>query len=100
MSNERIKTLSKYIGENLKRIRADKHMSQADVAFEIGVSTTQYQKYEKGKDRVSGGTLKFLSELYDVSMDDFFIDPATWNNGIADIAGLHEGEVLIAQLAQ
>ena len=45
--------LSKHIAEILMQYRRRKHLSQRYIADLIGVSFQQYQKYEKGKDRLS-----------------------------------------------
>lgn len=45
--------LSKHIAEILVQHRRRKQLSQRNIADLIGVSFQQYQKYEKGKDRLS-----------------------------------------------
>lgn len=45
--------VSKHIADILVHYRRRKHLSQRHIADLIGVSFQQYQKYEKGKDRLS-----------------------------------------------
>lgn len=45
--------LSQKVAEVLSRLRDSRNMSQRDFAESIGVSFQQYQKYEKGRDRLS-----------------------------------------------
>lgn len=45
--------LSQKVAEILVNLRDDRHMSQREFADSIGVSFQQYQKYEKGRDRLS-----------------------------------------------
>lgn len=45
--------LSEKIAEVLYKLRTDRKLSQSDFADRLGVSFQQYQKYEKGRDRLS-----------------------------------------------
>ncbi len=55
---------------NLKRLRTKYHLTQQNVADEIGISCQSYQAYEWG---VSVPTLKHfiqLAKLFEVSLDE------------------------------
>ena len=55
---------------NLKRLRTKYHLTQQNVADEIGISCQSYQAYEWG---VSVHTLKHfiqLAKLFEVSLDE------------------------------
>jgi len=47
-------------------------MSQTDLADQVGVSFQQIQKYEKGTNRISCGTLSEMAEALDCPIAFFF----------------------------
>ena len=53
----------------LKRIRTQKGLSQADVANGIDVSTTVYARYERGEREPSIEMLLRLSQFFDAPVD-------------------------------
>ncbi len=53
----------------LKRIRTQKGLSQADVAKGIDVSTTVYARYERGEREPSIEMLLRLSQFFDAPVD-------------------------------
>ena len=53
----------------LKRIRTQKGLSQADVANGIDVSTTVYARYERGEREPSIEMLLRLSQFFDAPID-------------------------------
>ncbi len=57
--------------DTLKSLRAAKGLTQAEVAAELGVSLSSYQKYERDKNSVvpSLEVLERISDYYGVSID-------------------------------
>ena len=61
------------IGANIRRIRVARRMSQMDLALSFGVSHKQFQKIEKGENRIGACRLIEMAKLMDCSISDFFI---------------------------
>jgi transcriptional regulator with XRE-family HTH domain len=61
-----------YIGENLKFLRVSKSCSQKEIADELGISTQQYQKYEKGANKISASNIYRLANFFKVDVSRFF----------------------------
>lgn len=57
------------MNESLKLLRAQKKLSQSQVAEFIGVSRQMYIKYENGETELSASSIQKLCELYNVSAD-------------------------------
>lgn len=54
--------------ERIKSMRKEKHLTQAELASNVGLSTRGYQDLELGA-TPRGDTLLAIAEFYDVSMD-------------------------------
>jgi transcriptional regulator with XRE-family HTH domain len=50
----------------LRAFRLQRRLSQTDIAKPLGVTFQQIQKYENGKNRISGSSLVKVCELLDV----------------------------------
>jgi transcriptional regulator with XRE-family HTH domain len=61
------------IGENLKRLRELRELSQTEVGEMIGVTYQQVYKYEQGIDRISAKSLGILSRKMHVYIADFYV---------------------------
>ncbi len=72
MTRDEERIITKIIGKNLKNIRKNRRMSQTDLGKSAGVSFQQIQKYEKGKDRISGAKFYMFSKMLTVSIEAFF----------------------------
>lgn len=57
------------MNESLKLLRAQKKLSQSQVAEFIGVSRQMYIKYENGETELAASSITKLCELYNVSAD-------------------------------
>lgn len=79
--------VDKIIGRNITYYRTKKSLSQEKLAERLDLSTSQIQKYEKGLTRVAASTLSEIAEVLDSDIEEFFVDPAKRNDGLADIAG-------------
>ena len=66
------KQLNEFVGKKIRSIRGTLGITQEDLGRELGVAPQQIQKYEKGENRLSAGTLFLLSQLVDVPVQYFF----------------------------
>lgn len=55
--------------ENIKSFREAKHMTQSEIAQQIGVTQQAYQYYESGKRQPSIETLIRLANIFETSID-------------------------------
>jgi transcriptional regulator with XRE-family HTH domain len=60
-------TIDTVIGNNIKAVRVMGGLSQQALAKGLGISFQQIQKYEKGQNRVSAGTLLKIADFMSVS---------------------------------
>ena len=61
-------------GENLKRIRTEKHLTQKYVAESMGISPQAYSQYERATEQPKGATLKRLSLALNVDIGELITD--------------------------
>lgn len=66
--------LSQKVADVLMQLRQSRQMSQRAFAEHIGVSFQQYQKYEKGRDRLSLEKAMLLCSQLDLPLDVFMDD--------------------------
>lgn len=60
------------IGGCLRQKRLERKISQQELAYAIGVTFQQVQKYESGKNRISASKLYMIAHVLDVDITDFF----------------------------
>jgi transcriptional regulator with XRE-family HTH domain len=60
------------IGRKLREIRYWRNLSQEELAAKVNITFQQIQKYEIGTNRISAGRLHDLSQILEVSIEDFF----------------------------
>lgn len=60
------------LGKQLKNLRNQNGLKQSDVAAYLGITTTQYQRYEVGKSNPRTEDLPRLAEYFGVSINDLF----------------------------
>ena len=77
----RAQDIDVHIGEQLKKFRKMKSLTQKDLGNQLGISFQQVQKYENGKNRISFGRLYELSNLLQVPMESFV---GTAETGLSD----------------
>ena len=65
-------SIDRHVGARLRAARLESGKSQTEVADAIGITFQQVQKYEKGTNRISAGTLHELSRLFDRPVQFFF----------------------------
>lgn len=61
-----------HICARLKKRRHDMALNQSDIADYLHISTQQYQKYEYGKNGISGAKLWHLARLFSVPVSWFY----------------------------
>ena len=64
--------ISNIIGENLRKLRVLKKLSQKKLGKITGVSFQQYQKYEKNHNAISIEKLKEVADFYSLPIEAFF----------------------------
>lgn len=67
----------------LKQLRTNKGMSQAELGDMVGLKQTTISQYENGSRKPPLSMAKKLSEVLNVSLDDFF-SSLTFQNEIQD----------------
>lgn len=60
------------VGQRIRAFRKAAGLSQTELADQIGVTSQQLQKYEKGTNRVGAGRLQLIAKALDVSITTFF----------------------------
>jgi len=66
MGTKRAGPADAIVGRTIRMLRLARHMSQAELATQLGVSFQQIQKYEKGANRAGTGRLVQLAQALDV----------------------------------
>lgn len=56
--------------ENLRTIRKANHITQAQLAQELGISRRTYANYERGIHAMPAEVLVRIADLFDASLDD------------------------------
>src|SRR5262245_29719058 len=74
-------------GHRMRERRMTLGMSQTDLGAALGVTFQQIQKYERGINRVSAGTLQKLAATLRVPITYFFDGPPSENNQPAIVEG-------------
>lgn len=63
-------------------------MSQKTLAYHLGISFQQIQKYEKGLNRVGAGRLKNIADIFDVPISFFYPDTTTKESAVRHHDGI------------
>jgi transcriptional regulator with XRE-family HTH domain len=69
----RVRDVDIRIGQRVKEIRETKNMSQTELADILDVSFQQFQKYEKGLNRLSFTSILILSHALEAPLKDFTV---------------------------
>ncbi len=67
-----IDAINSDISRNLRRLKREQSLTNADLGAAMGVSYQQVQKHVKGEDRISAARLRALSIFAQVPMEHFF----------------------------
>lgn len=62
------------IGSRLRRLRKERHLTQADLARQIGIQQSDLSRMEKGEYRVSLDNLFKMLSVFDLKISEFFAD--------------------------
>jgi transcriptional regulator with XRE-family HTH domain len=72
MGRHRSSEFDRLLGHRIMELRLLAGMTQQQVARQLGVSSQQVHKFEKGTDRVSAGQLLVIARSLDVVVADLF----------------------------
>ena len=72
MKDINIGKIYKNVGQRVKEQRISLGLSRAEVAKMVGVSQQQFEKYEKGLNRISAGMLAAIAQHFEVEPGYFF----------------------------
>ncbi|MBI08749.1 MAG: transcriptional regulator [Rhodospirillaceae bacterium] len=72
LTKEEIREIDRHVGGRLRYQRVAMDYSQTYIAERVGLSFQQFQKYEKGTNRISASKLHEFSKLLDVPVSFFF----------------------------
>lgn len=64
--------LAKYVGEQIKKFRERRNMTQDDLAEKLGTTRQSISRYEIGERKANQDILFALSDIFGVAVDDFF----------------------------
>ena len=73
-------TISEHLGERLKMLRQQKHLTVAEVADAVGMTSRAYVIYESGQANPVFKKLYALAEYFNVSLD--YLAGRTFNSQI------------------
>ena len=73
-------------GDKLKKLRTDNNLTQDELAEKIMVTRTAISKWETNRGYPSIDSLKELSKLFDISIDELIQDSDVENNRQLEIA--------------
>ena len=60
------------VGRRIRARRIERQMSQTELAYRLGLTFQQVQKYEKGTNRVAVGRLKRIAQILEAPIPYFF----------------------------
>ena len=63
------KTTAQKFGENMKKIRLEKGMSQGDICRSLGLDRAYISNVENGKQNLTISTMEKVAKALDVSID-------------------------------
>jgi len=62
-----------YVGDRLRKLRILRGVSQKSLAFNLGISFQQIQKYERGSNRIGASRLLALGTALETPVSYFFV---------------------------
>ena len=69
-----IQDTNRRIGEKVRTQRVSLGITRAQIAPQLGISQQQFEKYEKGTNRISAGMLKAIADALDLPLSYFYED--------------------------
>ena len=64
--------ISKIVGENLKKARIDKGITQKQIAAELNKYQSDYSEYETGKIQLDYEKIVYLCKRFDITPNELF----------------------------
>ena len=74
LTKDEVREIDRHVGSRLRYRRIMMDYSQTYLAERVGLSFQQFQKYEKGTNRISASKLHEFAKLLDVPVSFFFDD--------------------------
>lgn len=65
------------VGARLRALRKERHLTQTELARQIGIQQSDLSRMEKGEYRVSLDNLFKILAVFDVTLNDFFAEQQT-----------------------
>ena len=62
------------VGARLRSLRKERHLTQTELARQIGIQQSDLSRMEKGEYRVSLDNLFKILAVFDIALNDFFAD--------------------------
>jgi transcriptional regulator with XRE-family HTH domain len=72
MNLHELTTPAATVGARLRMLRKERHLTQTELARQIGIQQSDLSRMEKGEYRVSLDNLFKILAVFDVSLNDFF----------------------------
>jgi transcriptional regulator with XRE-family HTH domain len=72
MGAPRSSDIDRFLGHRIKQLRLGAGLTQQQIARQLGVSSQQVHKYEKGISRFSASRLLAIARIFDVAVGDLF----------------------------
>ncbi len=87
-----------HVGQQLKKARKLRGLSQEQLASEMGLTFQQVQKYEKGLNRIGASRLWDLAQILNISIDFFYqdMDRNIQNQSPRNISNLQDSGVQVS----
>jgi transcriptional regulator with XRE-family HTH domain len=63
------------VGQKIRQIRKSRHLTQADLAAQIGVTQSDLSRMENGEYKVGLDTLFRILQIFELTMSQFFGEP-------------------------
>ena len=64
------------VGQKIRQIRKSRHLTQSDLAARIGITQSDLSRMENGEYKVGLDTLFRILQVFELSMSQFFNEPA------------------------
>ena len=64
--------LDRHIGKRIRQLRAEREVPQEQLASDLGITSQQIQKYEKGANRISASNLYYLANALNIPLRYFY----------------------------
>lgn len=77
LTRDEVREIDRHVGRRLRYRRLMMDYSQTYLAEQVGLSFQQFQKYEKGANRISASKLHEFAQILDVPVSYFFEDMPT-----------------------